>query len=201
MMGRSFWIVFATASLMACGQSEDPAVAPPAQDLPQQAAPAVEVPAPEAAPAEPVAAPAEPEPAPATESVAAKPADPAPAAKPAVAKPAPAKPTQPEPASATPKAPAAEPASAPVASPPKPDLAHGQQIYRQACAFCHDKGIAGAPKTGDAAAWSPRLAQGLNTLYTTAIKGKGAMPAKGGNPALKDEDVKAAVDYLVAQAR
>jgi cytochrome c5 len=82
----------------------------------------------------------------------------------------------------------------------KPDLAHGQQIYRQACAFCHDKGVAGAPKMGDAAAWSPRLAQGMDTLYASAMNGKNAMPAKGGNPSLADTDVKAAVDYLAAQA-
>jgi cytochrome c5 len=84
---------------------------------------------------------------------------------------------------------------------PKPDLAHGQQIYRQTCAFCHDKGVAGAPKTGDAGAWSPRVAQGIDTLYASALHGKGAMPAKGGNPSLMDADVKAAVDYLTAQAR
>lgn len=84
---------------------------------------------------------------------------------------------------------------------PTPDLAHGQQVYRQACAFCHDKGVAGAPKAGDAAAWSPRLAQGIDGLYASARLGKGAMPAKGGNPALADADVEAAVDYLAAQAR
>jgi cytochrome c5 len=83
----------------------------------------------------------------------------------------------------------------------KPDLAHGQQIYRQACAFCHDKGVAGAPKAGDPAAWSPRLAQGMDALYAAALRGKGAMPAKGGNPSLADADVKAAADYLAAQAR
>jgi cytochrome c5 len=77
----------------------------------------------------------------------------------------------------------------------------GQKIYRQACAFCHDKGAAGAPKTGDTAAWGPRLAQGMDTLYTVALRGKGAMPARGGNPSLSDPDVKAAVDYMVAQSR
>ena len=94
----------------------------------------------------------------------------------------------------------AEPQTAP-ASAAKPDLAHGEQIYRQACAFCHDKGIAGAPKTGDAVAWAPRLAQGMDGLYASALRGKGAMPAKGGNPSLADADVKAAVDYLAAQSR
>lgn len=102
----------------------------------------------------------------------------------------------PPPATAKPAEPQAMPASA-----ARPDLAHGEQIYRQACAFCHDKGIAGAPKTGDAAAWTPRLAQGMDGLYASALRGKGAMPAKGGNPSLADADVKAAVDYLAAQSR
>jgi cytochrome c5 len=99
-----------------------------------------------------------------------------------------------------PVAPASEPAVA-ASSAPAADLVHGQQIYRQACAFCHDKGVAGAPKTGDTASWGPRLAQGIDTLYTVSLRGKGAMPAKGGNPALSDGDVKAAVDYMVAQSR
>jgi cytochrome c5 len=81
-----------------------------------------------------------------------------------------------------------------------PDLVHGQQIYRQACAFCHDKGVAGAPKTGDTAAWNPRLAQGVDVLLASALHGKGAMPAKGGNPSLSEADIRAAVDYLVAQS-
>jgi cytochrome c5 len=92
-------------------------------------------------------------------------------------------------------APANESASA------KSDLSHGQQMYRQACAFCHDKGIAGAPKIGDAAAWSVRVAQGMNTLYASALHGKNVMPAKGGNPSLADTDVKTAVDFMVAQSR
>lgn len=206
MKGSIIWIMLATASLVACGKSEEPAaITPPAQEAPQQAAPAQVEPVPvEAASTEAVQAPAETAPAtqPSTEPAAAvKPAQPTvktvlPAAKPLLASPA-----QPTPPSPAPKTVAAEPASAAPSSTPQSDLAHGQQIYRQACAFCHDKGIAGAPKTGDTSAWSARLAQGMSTLYTTALHGKGAMPAKGGNPALKDTDVKAAVDYLVAQAR
>lgn len=102
---------------------------------------------------------------------------------------------------------ASKPAGAPASlvEPPSaaasPDLAHGRQIFSQACAYCHDKGIAGAPKIGDVAAWNPRLAQGMDTLYAVALRGKGAMPAKGGNPALTDTSVKAAVDYLVAESR
>lgn len=131
-------------------------------------------------------------------------AEPAPVASPAPEQPAaePAAPVAAEPATVEAAAPvAAEPATAASASAAKPDLAHGEKIYRQACAFCHDKGVAGAPKAGDVAAWSPRLAQGMDALYTAAVRGKGTMPAKGGNPSLADADVKAAVDYLVAQSR
>lgn len=105
------------------------------------------------------------------------------------------------PAAASAAATPASPAEASVPSASAPDLAHGQKIYRQACAVCHDKGVAGAPKTGDKAAWSPRLAQGMDALYAASLNGKGAMPAKGGNPTLADTDVQAAVDYLVAQSR
>jgi cytochrome c5 len=78
----------------------------------------------------------------------------------------------------------------------------GEGVYKTACAACHSAGIAGAPKSGDKAAWAPRIAQGKPTLYEHAIKGyigkAGAMPAKGGNSALADADVQAAVDYMVA---
>ena len=77
----------------------------------------------------------------------------------------------------------------------------GQEVYQQVCAVCHAGGIAGAPKTGDKAAWKARVAQGVPTLYTHALNGIRMMPAKGGNPSLSDAEVKAAVDYLVAQAK
>jgi cytochrome c5 len=70
---------------------------------------------------------------------------------------------------------------------------------------CHAAGVAGAPKTGDKSAWTPRIAQGANVLYDHALKGfqgkAGVMPAKGGNTALSDDDVKAAVDYMVGAAK
>ena len=66
---------------------------------------------------------------------------------------------------------------------------------------CHGAGIAGAPKFGDKAAWAPRIKPGMHALYATALKGKGVMPAKGGNPSLSDDDVKAAVDYMVAASK
>lgn len=82
-----------------------------------------------------------------------------------------------------------------------PAKADGKTTYDTACAACHATGVAGAPKTGDNAAWAPRLKQGKNTLYASALKGKGAMPPKGGNTALSDEAVKAAVDHMVASTR
>lgn len=73
----------------------------------------------------------------------------------------------------------------------------GLNIYNTACSVCHAAGIAGAPKAGDKAGWAPRLAQGMETLYANAIKGKGAMPPKGGRTDLPDADIKASVDYLI----
>ena len=62
-------------------------------------------------------------------------------------------------------------------------------------------GAAGAPKLGDNAAWAPRIKAGSEALYDSAIKGKNAMPPKGGNASLSDADVKAAVDYMVSQSK
>ncbi|MFL6624061.1 MAG: c-type cytochrome [Sulfurifustaceae bacterium] len=81
----------------------------------------------------------------------------------------------------------------------------GKSIYDGTCVACHAAGVAGAPKFGDKAAWKPRIAQGKDTLYQHAIKGfqgkTGMMPPKGGNTALPDADVKAAVDYMVSKAQ
>ena len=83
--------------------------------------------------------------------------------------------------------------------------ADGKKIYDASCMVCHAAGVAGAPKLGDKANWGPRIAQGADTLHTHAIKGfqgkAGMMPPKGGNMSLKDEDVKAAVDYMVSQSK
>lgn len=81
----------------------------------------------------------------------------------------------------------------------------GQSVYTKTCALCHAAGVAGAPKLGDRADWAPRIAQGKDTLYKHALEGftgkKGQMPPKGGNTALADADVKAAVDYMAAQGK
>ncbi len=97
-------------------------------------------------------------------------------------------------------APAASTAAAAAAGASHPAV-DGKKIYEGGCVVCHGAGIAGAPKFGDKAAWAPRIKTGMDTLYATAIKGKGAMPPKGGNPALTDEQMKAAVDYMVAAAK
>jgi cytochrome c5 len=102
-------------------------------------------------------------------------------------------------ASATAPAPAPVAASAPAAA--QPDAAGGKATYDATCAVCHNAGVAGAPKAGDKAAWAPRVKQGKDALYASALKGKGAMPPKGGNASLSDDAVKAAVDYLVATAK
>jgi cytochrome c5 len=77
----------------------------------------------------------------------------------------------------------------------------GKKLYDTVCMACHAAGIAGAPKTGDKTAWKPRIATGKEALYNSALKGKNAMPAKGGLTSAPDADVKAAVDYMVSQAK
>ena len=96
---------------------------------------------------------------------------------------------------------AADTAKKVVASVAGPDLVKGKQIYGSACFACHMSGAAGAPKLGDKGAWSSRIAAGMDSLYKNAINGKGAMPPKGGSMALSDDDVKAAVAYMVEQSK
>ena len=95
--------------------------------------------------------------------------------------------------------PAAVEAAAPVAT-----LMSGPQVYNAACVACHGNGIGGAPKTGDAAAWSSRIEQGLETLQTHAIEGyqgeQGYMPPKGGRVDLSDEEVLAALDFMLGES-
>jgi cytochrome c5 len=79
--------------------------------------------------------------------------------------------------------------------------AEGKAVYDQTCHVCHGTGLAGSPKFGDKAAWAPRIATGMETLYNAALHGLRAMPPKGGNASLSDAQVKAAVDYMVAAAK
>ena len=107
------------------------------------------------------------------------------------------------PAVAAPVAVAAAPAAVAVAAAPATagDSAKGKSVYESSCAACHVAGVAGAPKPGDKVAWAPRLKTGKDALYASVIKGKGAMPPKGGNASLADADIKAAVDYLTGLAK
>jgi cytochrome c5 len=79
-------------------------------------------------------------------------------------------------------------------------LQAGNAVYTAVCAACHASGAAGAPKTGVAADWGPRLAQGYDTLAKHAIEGIRAMPAKGGNPDLENVEVERAVVYMANQS-
>ena len=89
-------------------------------------------------------------------------------------------------------------ASAPV------DNKEGEAVYKKSCNACHGAGVAGSPKLGDKAAWSARLAQGNAVLTEHAIKGfkgdSGYMPPKGGFMSLSDDQVSAAVRYMVSKA-
>ena len=95
----------------------------------------------------------------------------------------------------------ATPPSAAAAPAATGGAADGKGVYEKTCAVCHATGLAGAPKFGDKAAWAPRIATGINTLHNSALHGKNAMPPKGGNLALPDADVSAAVDYMAAAAK
>ncbi|MHB1293125.1 MAG: c-type cytochrome [Sulfuricella sp.] len=90
----------------------------------------------------------------------------------------------------------------------KPDaggVVDGKKVYEGLCQACHGTGAAGAPKAGDKGAWGPRIAQGKDTLFKNAIGGftgkSGTMPAKGGNAALSDDEVKAAVEHLIGMVK
>ena len=94
----------------------------------------------------------------------------------------------------------AAPATAPAAEPGAAAGQGGEAVYTKACIACHSTGVAGAPKVGDKAAWEPRLAQGMDTLVSTALKGKGAMPPKGGHASLSDAEIKAAIAYMLEKS-
>jgi cytochrome c5 len=76
----------------------------------------------------------------------------------------------------------------------------GEQVYQGVCKTCHEAGLAGAPKFGDKAVWASRIKSGADALFTSAIKGKNAMPPKGGNPDLADVEVQRAVVYMANKA-
>lgn len=109
---------------------------------------------------------------------------------------------------ATPAATAPAPASPAAAAAPATASAEntvGKSVYGKVCALCHAAGVAGAPKPGDKADWGPRIAQGDALLYKHALEGftgaKGVMPARGTGASLTDDEVKAAVRYMVDASR
>ena len=79
--------------------------------------------------------------------------------------------------------------------------ADGKAVYDKTCAVCHATGVANAPRFGDKAAWAPRAATGPAALLAAVVKGKGAMPPRAGAASLGDDEIKAAIDFMVAAAK
>jgi cytochrome c5 len=100
----------------------------------------------------------------------------------------------------TPAAPAPATAAAPAPATAVAAAGATPELYTQTCAVCHAAGVAGAPKIGDKAAWAPRLAQGVDGLLASAIKGKGAMPPRGGSSA-SDAELKTIITWMVGQSK
>lgn len=142
-----------------------------------------------------------PEPAAPAEEGAKKEADaaPAPAAQAAA-------PAAPAPAAAAPAA-AAPAAAAPAAAAPAPEQKAaavnpaGEQLYKTVCFACHATGVANAPKFGDKAAWAPFISTGMDAMVKVAMTGKGAMPPKGGAANASEDDIRAAVQFMVNAAQ
>lgn len=77
----------------------------------------------------------------------------------------------------------------------------GKHIYETKCVVCHATGVAGAPKLGDKAIWSPRIATGIKTLLDHVKNGYKAMPPKGTCTDCSDADLQAAINYMIKQAK
>ncbi|WP_235890068.1 c-type cytochrome [Maribrevibacterium harenarium] len=77
----------------------------------------------------------------------------------------------------------------------------GEEIYGKFCTACHAIGVAGAPKLGDAAAWAPRVAQGMDTLLSHAINGINAMPPRGTCANCSDDEIKVTIEYMVENSK
>jgi len=80
------------------------------------------------------------------------------------------------------------------------DKLSGEEVYNAVCMSCHTSGVAGAPVIGKSDQWAERIAQGKQSLYSNAINGIGVMPAKGGASNLSDDNIKAAVDYIISES-
>jgi cytochrome c5 len=81
-----------------------------------------------------------------------------------------------------------------------PGARSGEAIVKATCATCHQAGVANAPKIGDANSWAPQLKGGLKGMLANAIKGKGAMPPRGGDASLTDEELTRAIVYMANQS-
>ncbi|WP_454672944.1 c-type cytochrome [Achromobacter pestifer] len=143
-----------------------------------------------------------PEPAAPAEEGAKKEADAAPAAAaPVAAAPAPAA-VAAAPAAAAAAAPSA---AAPAAAAPQPAAAAvnpaGEKLYKSVCFACHATGVANAPKFGDKAAWDPYIKTGMDAMVKVAMQGKPPMPPKGGAANASEDDIRAAVQYMVDAAK
>jgi cytochrome c5 len=114
---------------------------------------------------------------------------------------APAKPQAQAQAQAQPQAPSAGAAGGAAKPAATGAAADGKKVFDSTCMACHATGVAGAPKLGDKAAWTPRIQQGMDTLVQSALKGKGGMPPKGGNASLSDAEVRAAIEFMVSQSK
>lgn len=120
------------------------------------------------------------------------------AAAPAAAPAAPAAAAAPAPAAAAPApAPAAQ-AAAPQAAAVNPA---GEKLYKSVCFACHATGVANAPKFGDKAAWEPYIKTGMDAMVKVAMQGKPPMPPKGGAANASEDDIRAAVQYMVDAAK
>ena len=75
------------------------------------------------------------------------------------------------------------------------------EIYSSSCAGCHASGVLGAPKFGDAAAWGERASKGIDVLVANAISGINAMPPRGACGSCSDDDIKAAIDYMIENSQ
>jgi len=110
-----------------------------------------------------------------------------------------------ESAAAVPAAPvqtaAVEEKAAPQKKEPAPEKSAGEKTYDTTCMACHLMGVAGAPKLGDKAAWTPRIAKGNDALNASVINGLNAMPPRAGNPKLTDADIQQAVAFMVEKSK
>ncbi|WP_025135516.1 cytochrome c5 family protein [Achromobacter sp. DH1f] len=142
-----------------------------------------------------------PEPAAPAEEGAKKEADATPAAAPAAPAAAPAAAA---PAAAAPAAAAAAPAPAATPAPAQSTAAvnpAGEKLYKSVCFACHATGVANAPKFGDKAAWDPYIKTGMDAMVKVAMQGKPPMPPKGGAANASEDDIRAAVQYMVDAAK